>query len=637
MRSRLWARAALMLGLLAAPQGASAAVRAVFVGIDHYLHSRAREPTAEFEDLSGAVGDTLRVRAAMAQALALPLAAPGTGCDWRDAVSQTLINQCATRDRILRAWDDAIAASARGDTLVLYFAGHGSRYLEKGGEQASRYNSTLMPTDARDPASDTGTDILDREVRRVIDLATSRGIRVVTLFDSCNSGTASRDGQSASRTAPELRNVALPPEAPQAGFGQGNAWRVHIGAAADGQDAKEVGSVGNRAGVFSTALAKALVAMPHTSFADLAARVSAEVTAATGGRQTPHAEGALRASFDGPEVKLPTFAVVAGSNGLVMDGGQLLGVTRGSRFALFATTSDALQAGRVAMLGTARVAAVAPAMAQLALEPGAGAALPPRLVAVEISHDYGGRVIGLAVNDPGALAVVQQLGFVAVDRRGPFTLTPEGSGLALRGRGGVLLAQLPPASAPQFPVRLASALDKVARVEHWLGGLQSRPGLALCVQPRDTVTADLYACPMVPPGGRQLKLNQPASFTLINQTQENRFLYVFGIGRRYEVTLVMPAFGGRNQAIAGGQPLRQPAGQELIPDDTGPLRFVALSTDREMAAQVLEQSATDMIDEDACRRPLPGLFCAAGNSSRGGNFASIGNWSAALVSTQVVP
>ncbi|PZN96717.1 MAG: hypothetical protein DCF31_02685 [Alphaproteobacteria bacterium] len=475
MRSVLSRFAAVIMGLTAVP--AAAEIRAVFVGIDRYQFSRAHVPDAGFDDLSGAVGDTLRLKAALTRAYGLALDQPESGeCSSASAVSQTLTNECATKANIIAAWRAAIAASAPGDTLLLYFAGHGSRFIDdRALDQASRYNSTLMASDARRPGAQAGADILDNEVRAIIDRATGAGIRVVTLFDSCNSGTASRDGNAASRTAPDLRVTGLRPQAAPAQYGSYGAYRVHLGAAGDGQDAKEVGSVGNRAGVFTTALAAALVAAPRASFADIAARVVRDVTARTTGRQVPHAEGALRASLDGPEIRVPTFAVVSDGGRLLLGGGALVGVTRGSRFALYAATTDALRAttdalraGGDAPLLEATVAAIAPGVATLAAIGPVPADLPGRLVAREVRHDFGKTVLRVGVDDAAALAVIQQLGFVAVDARGAFQLVPSGAGMALRGRGGIVLATLPP--HPPRPHSASALPPRSKRSRGWRPG-----------------------------------------------------------------------------------------------------------------------------------------------------------------------
>jgi hypothetical protein len=636
------AGAALLLALaLASPSAAK--LRAVFVGIDHYEYSRARLPGALFDDLSGAVGDTLRIKAALNTAYGLRLdEMPNGQCQSINAVSVTLTNACATKANILAAWDNAIRTTARGDTLILYFAGHGSRFIDSEiGDQASGYNSTLMAHDARQPGAPAGADILDHEVRDRIDAATSRGIRVVTWFDSCNSGTASRDGRSASRTAPDLRTSGLRPQRSPQQYGSFGAYRVHIGAAGDGQDAKEVGTVGNRAGVFTTALAAALVATPRASFADLAARVVTDVATRTQRRQVPHAEGALRATLDGPEIRVPTLDVALDSSTgrLVMAGGGLIGVTPGSRYAVFPSTAAALQASGGQPLLTARVAQIYAGTALLTPDGPLPADVRGRLVAREIAHEFGGRVLGLATADPQARTVAAKLGFVADNPQGPFALEPSANGLTLRGRGGVSLAALPSSSDPDFGVRLASALEKIARVERWLALVQPRggtvPAVSLCVQtlanPADFVPAQC------PPDDPVLKLLQPAMIGVVNNAPAPRFVYVLAVGRNYEVTLVMPAFGAVEPALQPGQTLTPPPGQRIRPDEVGDLRFVVLASDQPLNATALEQAGTDVVDLQACLSPVAQAFCLGANRARAGGWPQVRDWSVTIVNTNVVP
>ncbi len=642
------AATALLLALtLATP--AAAKVRAVFVGIDRYENSRQRDRSALFDDLAGAVADTATIKAALKTAYGLPLdETPAGQCQSANAVSVTLTNECATKANILAAWDNAIRTTARGDTLILYFAGHGSRFIDSEvGDQASGYNSTLMAYDARRRGAPEGADILDHEVRDRIDAATSRGIRVVTLFDSCNSGTASRDGASASRTAPDLRVSGLRPQRSPQQYGSFGAYRVHIGAAGDGQDAKEVdvgsaqGRVGTRAGVFTTALAAALVATPRASFADLAARVVTDVTARTRSRQVPHAEGALRATLDGPEIRVPTLDVAldTGTGRLVLAGGGLIGVTPGSRYAIFPSTGAALQASGGQPLLTARVAQIYAGTALLTPDGPLPADLRGRLVAREIAHEFGGRVLGLAVGDAEARPFVEKLGFVAENPRGPFALEPSGDGLLLRGRGGVELAALPPASAPDFGVRLAAALEKVARVERWLALVRPRAGavspVRLCVQ--NVANPADFAPASCPPGDPALKLLQPAMIGVVNGAAAPRFVYVLAVGRKYEVTLVMPAFGAVDPALQPNQTLTPPPGQRIRPNEVGELRFVALASDQPLNATALEQTGTDVIDLQACLSPVAQAFCLGSNRARAGSWPQVRDWSATLVNTKVVP
>ncbi|WP_353218052.1 caspase family protein [Sandarakinorhabdus sp.] len=633
------ALAATLVASLAAPGAAAAKVRAVFVGIDKYQFSRtAGQANAGFDDLSGAVADTRRIKAALTTAygFALDQSPPGQ-CRSGNAASITLTDTCATKAAILAAWNDAIRASAAGDTLILYFAGHGSRFLDQNGQdQASLHNSTLMAHDARQPGAQADADIIDNEVRAIIDSATGKGVRVVTWFDSCNSGTASRDGQSASRSAPDLMVSNLRPMAPPRQYGSYGAYRVHLGAAGDGEDAKEVGSVGNRAGVFTTALAKALIAAPQASFADIAAKIVEEVTTATRNRQLPHAEGALRATLDGPEIRVPTFDVVLDRGQLVMAGGALVGVTAGSEFALYTGTSEAVNANGDAPLLVAQVTRLEAGLAFLMPIGGMPANLPGRMVAREQRHRFASR-LGLAVNDAAALGVVQRLGFVAVDARGPFRLASAADGTMLFGRGGVELAKLPAADAPNFAPRLAAALEKVARAEEWLALMRPRAGIALCVATGDRANFDPLGCPSQS-GGRTLRLKQPAWTSVVNESDQPRFAYVLGISSKYEVTLAMPGFGAVERTpLAAGTPLAMPRGQSFSMTSLEPMRFVAISSDAPMPAGVLEQSATDVQDKSACLSAVARAFCLGADGARSGGIPRVINWSVAVVPVEVAP
>lgn len=632
MRKLLLA-AALLLGSVA-----QAEVRAVFVGIDKYAYGSAQPPSLRFADLSGAVADTRRIRDALARSHGLAVGAmpEGQDCQSQGAAALTLINSCATKAAILAAWQQQLAASKAGDTLLLYFAGHGSRFINEDGSQASGYNSTLMPHDARRPQATEVTDIIDAETRTFINLATSRGVNVVTWFDSCNSGTASRDGNSASRAAPPMRvGVRLEKTRDPNVYGNLGAYRVHMAGAADGQDATEVGQVGARAGRFTTALAKAITDTPQASFADLAARVAAEVTRDSGGRQVPHAEGALRATLGGPEIKAATFDVVVDGSRLVMAGGRLTGVTQGSRFALFTTTGEALGGGSGLK---ARVVQLGLGDAVLELESPLPPGWPAVLVARELSHVFEGPKLPLAVADPDAMAVVKRLDFVAVDPAGRFRLQPAGGGIQLSGPTGVL-AMLPSASDPMFGVRLASALEKVARVEQWQSQISPRPGVILCVRSEADAGGDTDAawCRDDPPAKLDLATTSRILVSVVNTSPTPRHVYVLAIGDKYSMTLVLPGFGAREKPIRPEGTNAIPNDQSLTPTGPGRLRFVALSSDQPLNASALEQTDTDEIDQHVCMSAVAGAFCRGNDQSRSGGASMVGEWSVAIVNAEVKP
>ncbi len=632
MRKLLLA-SALLLG-----SAAHAEVRAVFVGIDKYAYGNAQPPNLRFADLSGAVADTRRIREALARSHGVDVGdmPEGENCQSQSAAALTLINQCATKAAILAAWNQQLAASKAGDTLLLYFAGHGSRFLSEDSSQASGYHSTLMPHDARRPRATAVSDIIDTETRNFINQATSNGVNVVTLFDSCNSGTASRDGNSASRSAPPLRvGLALEKARDPNVYGKLGAYRVHLAGAADGQDATEVGQVGARAGRFTTALAKALIDTPNARFADLAERVVEEVKRGSGGRQVPHAEGALRATLGGPEVKAATFDVVVDGNRLVMAGGRLTGVTKGSRFALFTTTGEALGGGNG--LKT-RVVDIALGDAVLEPESPMPPGWPGKLVAREISHVFEGPKLPLAVADLAALPVVKRLDFVTIDPGGRFKLQPVNGGLQLVGPTGNLV-MLPPPGNPQFGVKLASALEKVARLEHWYAQINPRPGVILCVRSEVDAQGDSDPawCKDDPPAALDLNTTSRIMVSVVNNSPTPRHVYVLAVGDKYSVTLVLPGFGAKEKPIQRGDAIAIPDDQSLTPEGPGKLRFLALSSDGPLNASALEQSDTDQTDQHVCLSAVAGAFCQNPDQARSGDWGQVREWSASIVNAQVKP
>jgi hypothetical protein len=641
----------LMLASLPAAAPAAAEVRAVFVGINQYKFSRPKVPEAGFADLQGAVADTVRIKAALAGAHGLVLDAPGAGCRSQNSLSITLTDACATKADILAAWKAMIEASASGDTLILYFAGHGSRRADtRAFSQASGFYSTLMAHDARDPEAPGDGEIVDVEVRKIIDTATARGIRVVTWFDSCNSGTANRSGNAVSRWAPPLALPGPPREAVPAIAASRQprvvpGWRVHFAASADGQDALERPPADRsgsrvRAGLFTSALAAAIEAAPQASFADLAARVRAEVAQATEGRQMPQAEGALQATLTGREIRLPTFAVARRGEALEMTGGSLAGVRVGSRFALYGDMRSALGSGAQPPLAMARVMAADGLRATLQAQPPATAALPAQLFARELHHDFGSYRLPLAVADPAALAVVKRLDFVTVQPQAGFRLAPlpagMGAGMGLGGPDGQSIAVLPPAGDPEFPLRLAAALEKIARVEAWLAGLQARDGLALCLWTNGEPPGNAVICPSPPPAGLVLTLGQEVGFSVRNQAATPRHIYLLAILPDYGVMVVLPANQGFDSALGQGGQMRSTEISGLKPGSPGRYRFVGLSTTAPIDPGVLAQSGAGELDVDACLGAGGQIFCPDATRTRSGTgVRPPDDWSAVIINARV--
>ncbi len=413
-------RLVLLLALVASP--AAATVRTVLVGIDIYAHSAGKPGNSdpEFIDLGGAVSDIVLVRSVLAGprwGLAMDKTAPGDRCP-RVAPAMTLFNACATRAGIIAAITGQIMAAAPGDTLLFYYTGHGSQALDLTSSEESGQSGTIVPQDGRDGSV---SDILDIELKRLIDAAEARGVNFVTIADSCHSGTLTRDisgGQSrdvnpdplpprhnADIDAAVAKIAALP--APR--LAGARPYRVLLAAAADGQPSRERGTAPNRHGVFTVQFVAALTELSSPSYADLAEEVRRRLAAANE-PQTPKFEGpdnALKTAFlDSSRASSRIFDAEADAGGqtITMTGGGLAGVTSGSSFAIHAGRG-APPAG-AAPLALAIVDSVRPGDATL--RPAGPFAGTGPLVAVEREHVYSTPPLALRI-DGGTPTQAQRL------------------------------------------------------------------------------------------------------------------------------------------------------------------------------------------------------------------------------------
>ncbi|KPF79371.1 hypothetical protein IP88_02025 [alpha proteobacterium AAP81b] len=425
-------RALLLAAALATATPATATIRALFVGIDNYaVRPGDPEPPAQ---LHGPVNDVAIIKAALARHYGLDVGpAPAADCVPPPATAITLINQCATRDAMLAALDGQIAAATSGDLLIFYYAGHGSfvANTERSAGQDKR-NSTLLPHDAR---AGSPRDIYDVELRDRLYTANAKGVSVVTIFDSCSSGTATRD----LRVGTAARDAAAITTAPAADAGSvipapvAGAYLVHFAAVADDGIAVEtrfaaddgLAPVAQVDGVFTRALALALAQDPgRSTYRDIAertrrlmallgaappplldskfpgppprgARLAAALSGAAATRlaaQAAQAEGALDSAFLGsaaPPARVYPAVATGGQTLATRQDGRLSGLTAGSRFAVHCSLADA-GAARGVVAGTAVVTGVTATTAQLQLAaPLAGCAAGDALAIRETRHSYG--------------------------------------------------------------------------------------------------------------------------------------------------------------------------------------------------------------------------------------------------------
>lgn len=464
--------AGILLSLAPAMTAAAAApaVRMLFVGIDHYtngidhrLDGRLDHPHADptLHDLNGAVNDVSLIKSTLAKTYGLPVGAAARTPCWTSSaatapVSITLLDGCATRQGVLGALVAQIAAADVNSIVLFYYAGHGSSHAEVGQDQATGLNSTLVPADAWREPGEPDNDILDVELRAIIDAAEARGVTVVTIFDSCHSGTATRDIASGKvKVNPLSRSVAtdvapppapfafqMPPPGPSAA--PPTPYRVHMAAASDDQDAQETLRNGVPHGIFTLALTDALTARKGATYLEIAQETlwrlqqSATLESLALGDvlndkiQTSQAEGPLAIPFLGRlGDEEPGYLAVAdpGGKDLTIGAGGAVLITKGSRFEVhaFPRTDAILGAGTVTAVtdtqatltldGTVTWAAAAAAAA--GSDVFAQAQVGKHFWVEETWHDYGDQRLKVAIEggaDSDRALVASQLATVTGPR-----------------------------------------------------------------------------------------------------------------------------------------------------------------------------------------------------------------------------
>jgi hypothetical protein len=166
--------------------------RALLIGIDAYPH---------LNQLDGCVNDVTSMRSILQERFAFP------------PQNVTLIaNEAATREAILRELDALVERTGRDDIIVIHYAGHGSQVRDREGDEPSGFDNTIMPYESegwRGPFC----DITDDEINVRLQQLATKTRNTTLVFDSCHSGSITRDFGAKSRGQPrDTRPVSeLPP------------------------------------------------------------------------------------------------------------------------------------------------------------------------------------------------------------------------------------------------------------------------------------------------------------------------------------------------------------------------------------------------------------------------------------------
>lgn len=634
---------------LALPAPAQSAIRALFVGIDNYKYSEPGTPDAGFKNLRGAVADSGRIKDALRDAYGLDLDQPATGCASTNAVSTTLTDACATRDAIMAELAHRIDQSAKGDTIIFYYAGHGSRITDtKDYDQPSGSSATTLPYDARGADDDHIVEILDREFKRVRNSATSKGVNFVTIFDSCFSRTATRhfgpaeralvdEGEARSAPPRDFGGVARVPVAPDQAPGSG--YWVHLAATDEGEEAREVAldrTVGTRAGVFTSALAATLRAMPAATFDDIIAEVRRTVHESGISGQNPQIEGEKLATLGGAGRTATLLSAQPSAAGVELQAGGLSGVSMGSTYALFGDSTTALRDG-AAPLAKGTVTGVDNFRATLTLEAPPAQSLPTRLIARERQHSFGAtqmhvRIDTLTPSSRKVFAdalVTSHVAIVAEPAQYIVSTADKADALgAILTLDKQTAVRLGPLADPGFGDTLRDAFEKLAHVNALLA-LRTDPtktGVSFCID--NNLDYDVFNCPAPtgPKGRREIAVDKRAKITVTQTGAAPRYVYVFGIDDALGIDQVVPEPGTTDPPLQPGKPSWYP----VEPNTSGTYRFVTIATTDPIQASALRQDRTGARDIGACPTALDRLLCAAASGARDPQAARVGTWTATV-------
>jgi hypothetical protein len=181
----------------------------------------------------------------------------------------------ATREGILQAMKKYLLDEpSRGDTIVFYYAGHGSQRYNSLTDKPFHLDETIVPSDA----SGGAFDIRDKEIARLFNQIVDKGILLTAIFDSCHSGSIARGiptgTQGKSRfLAYDPRDAADPPDKnsdgkPAARPEDRTGGALVLSATQHDQVATEwTGNDGKAHGAFTVALLDALQTLPANSSA----------------------------------------------------------------------------------------------------------------------------------------------------------------------------------------------------------------------------------------------------------------------------------------------------------------------------------------------------------------------------------
>jgi len=92
-----------------------------------------------------------------------------------------LTNKPANKSNILTALTNILQQARSGDSIFLFYSGHGSYTLDRNGDETTGYDQLIVPCDFN--------MIVDDELKNIIQTNLKKDVTLFAMFDSCFSGT----------------------------------------------------------------------------------------------------------------------------------------------------------------------------------------------------------------------------------------------------------------------------------------------------------------------------------------------------------------------------------------------------------------------------------------------------------------
>ncbi|KAJ7772893.1 caspase domain-containing protein [Mycena maculata] len=312
---------------------------ALIIGIDQYLSNA-------IPNLRGCVNDAQTIRTFLTNKFHIP-----------EPQIAFLADEGATREHILETFRTHLLENSsieKDDTIILYYAGHGSRAkAPESWPSPDGKIETLVPHDerAQNEQGETIHGIPDRTINALLSqLATAKGNNITVILDCCHSGGATRGSAPSILPVPRFVETDLPiPENLDQTLWGGRSGHVDLppgishkfmhshvllAACRQQQRAREcISAAGKPCGFFTDALIKELrgIGPNRVTYADLLELLP------TLPDQHPQCEGAHKDRFifdiGSPRHDPKTCALVLKEDGtLEVDIGTLHGVVVGTQF-----------------------------------------------------------------------------------------------------------------------------------------------------------------------------------------------------------------------------------------------------------------------------------------------------------------